>query len=204
MQELKSKLTPLNFIRLSTLSSFITGLVKLFTGFFSRSYFLITYGTLAMVMSIGKLTTVFGVRFEENKVKDTLRQRRAAAFSILVIGTLFFAFSLYNYTTGTAIYYNLIHAILIGACAFTKLSLGIYGVYKYSGEKSSSLFMAKLLNITDAAISLSITQSAILSARNMSETYVYDGIIGMITGCAIITTSLILLFNIKKHHSDNV
>lgn len=195
MEEIKSKLTPLNFLRLSALGNLITGIIKLLTGFYSNSYFLITYGALGILMFMGKLTTVFGERFEENKARSTFKEKRAAALTIFILGATFFSFSLYNFTYEVTISYSLINAILIAACAFFKLVLGIYGVAKYSSIKYSSLYISKLINLTDAAISITITQSAILSAKNLPDTYVYDGILGMLTGAAIIVTSLILLLN---------
>ena len=118
MEEIKSKLTPLNFLRLSALGNLITGIIKLLTGFYSNSYFLITYGALGILMFMGKLTTVFGVRFEENKARSTFTEKRAAALTIFILGATFFSFSLYNFTYEVTISYSLINAILIAACAF--------------------------------------------------------------------------------------
>lgn len=153
-------------------------------------------------MFFGKLITIFGGRSEERSSKDTVRERVTAAFTILCLGILFISFSIYNYFNGFAPSYTLTHAILIASCAFFKLVLAIYGIAKYSSLKRSSLFVSKLLNLTDAAISLSITQSALLSAKHIAQTYVYDAISGILTGSAIVIAALILLFSnahIKKN-----
>ena len=176
-----------SFLQLSFLMNLITGLLKLFTGILSASITVIINGIYSIVLCAAKLLQLLCIRISGTKGSQgsTKTTRALNAAAIILLGVIFTLSGMYTYRSEKALLFGVWSIFILAVCTFVKLALSIYGVAKFRHDRDNVMFSVKMTNLTDALMSLVITQSAILSLCNREDAYVYDGIYGALTGIVV-------------------
>ena len=120
----------------------------------------------------------------------TLRQQGASrtfqnGLLVIAASTVYLIYSIYIYFFGSAASYHMYIAIGIAAVTTYELIISIYGIKKAKRTKDIKQETLKYINLASALISVSLTQTAILSftteGRDMSHAYaVGDAVFGML------------------------
>lgn len=90
-------------------------------------------------------------------------------------------------------------AILIATITFTDIVLSIIGIVRAKKKKDIQSEMLKYINLSTALISLSLTQSAILSFKNQNaDNSFVNGTFGIIVAILTILIGIYMMLNAKR------
>lgn len=99
-------------------------------------------------------------------------------------------------------YYNLYSAIGIAAVTFFDLVMSIIGIRNARKNMNIEEETSKLINLATSLISVSVTQSAVLSFMQHEKISLYMGIGGIIFGTLAMIVGIYMIFYIKKHTNE--
>lgn len=107
---------------------------------------------------------------------------------IIAASTVYLVYSIYIYAFGSTASYHMYVAIGIAAVTVYELTVTIYGLRKAKREKEVQKETVQYINLASALVSVSLTQTAILSFTNegadMSNAYaIGDAIFGFFALC---------------------
>ncbi|MCR5596097.1 MAG: hypothetical protein K6G12_09625 [Lachnospiraceae bacterium] len=117
---------------------------------------------------------------------------------VMLSSFLFVIYSYWIYKNGNSAEYDMRVAILIAAVTFTDIVLAVRGIIKAHKNNNNENKMISLISLATALISLTLTQTAILSfTQKGRDTSQYNGICGMIFGMVAMVIGLIILTRCK-------
>ena len=175
-------------LKISTFNGLFMGIIKIAMAIISKSVslFISSFYNLGISSARGTI-----LRKSKNKINIGL---------IVIISSIFYVlYSYHTYKYGNKSNYNMYIAILIATITFTDIVLAIIGIKRANKRNDKEDKNIKLISLATSLISLSLTQTAILSftMKNIDMSK-YNGISGMIFGCIAILVGFIILYKNKK------
>lgn len=176
-----------SFLSLSFVLNLLTGSLKLITGISTSSVIVIVNGVYSMVLCAARLLQIWWIKITRAELPygSTYTTRVLNAAAIILLGCIFSASGVYTYRSQKILEYGTYSVYILALCTFVKLIVGIVGVSKFRHDRENVMFSVKMTNLTDALMSLVITQSAIMSIEHKEDAYIYDGIYGTLVGIAV-------------------
>ncbi len=167
-------------------------LFKILVGIIFKSWFLITIALYSLCIGVVKNICSRGLN-EKDERKNLDRYIMGGA--VLTASSLFYiVYSIFQMFIPTNFDYNMIIAIAIAAFATYSIVVSIIGVVKMRG-KSALIKEYKLTNFATAFNNLVLAQIALLSFTSSEDMSFYNGLMGVIVGFIILTTSIYLLID---------
>lgn len=102
----------------------------------------------------------------------------------------------------SSMYYNLYSAVGIAAVTFFDLVMSIIGIRNARKNMNIEEETSKLINLATSLISVSVTQSAILTFMQHEKISLHTGIGGIIFGTLAMIVGIYMIFYIKKHTNN--
>lgn len=195
-----------SFLALSFFLNLVTGSLKLITGSASSSVIVVVSGIYSMVLCAARLLQIWWIKMTRAELPygSTYTTRILNAAAIILLGCIFSVSGVYTYQSQKVLEYGAMSVYVLALCTFVKLAVGIYGVSKFRHDRENVMFSVKMTNLTDALMSLVITQSAVLSIEHREDAYIYDGIYGTIVGIAVacIGAGMLIYVKMSKRQSS--
>lgn len=117
---------------------------------------------------------------------------------VIAASAVYLAYSIYIFFLGSTAYYPMYIAIGIAAITTYELIVAIYGLKKAKKQKNVRDETVKYISLASALISVSLTQTAILSFKNendMSKAYaIGDAVFGFLA----LLVGILMLFRANK------
>ena len=166
----------ISFRKISTSLNAILGLIKIILAIFSNSILLFIYSFYNISMSIAKRTSV------REKQKYEYENFYFCGIIVLISSISYVLYSDYIYFNGSNAEYHMYIAIGIATLAFYNITVAIIGLIRAKKRKDIKNQTIKLTNLASSFISMSLTQTAILSFTTKSDMSKYNAIGGIIFG----------------------
>ena len=166
----------ISFRKISTSLNAILGLIKIILAIFSNSILLFIYSFYNISMSIAKRTSV------REKQKYEYENFYFCGIIVLISSISYVLYSDYIYFNGSNAEYHMYIAIGIATLAFYNITAAIIGLIRAKKRKDIKNQTIKLTNLASSFISMSLTQTAILSFTTKSDMSKYNAIGGIIFG----------------------
>lgn len=166
----------ISFRKISTSLNAILGLIKIILAIFSNSILLFIYSFYNISMSIAKRTSV------REKQKYEYENFYFCGIIVLISSISYVLYSDYIYFNGSNAEYHMYIAIGIATLAFYNITMAIIGLIRAKKRKDIKNQTIKLTNLASSFISMSLTQTAILSFTTKSDMSKYNAIGGIIFG----------------------
>lgn len=179
------------FAKMSYINNGIFGIFKIVLALLSKSFLIFIYAFYNIGMAVAKKTSISD-RFKKNKYHNYY----LVGLIIIVSSVIYVVYSIYVFFHGSNASYHEYVGIGIAALTFTDITLAIIGVIKAKKQKNIRNEAIKFINLASAFISLSLTQTALLSfttSENMSK---YNAIGGIIFGSVSILIGTYMVFSI--------
>ena len=175
----------------SHFAGFLMGIVKIAMAVISHSWLLFIHA----VYNIIKASAKYYALKERVGHYDTMFY---SGLLIIAASTVYLVYSIYIFFLGSTAYYQMYIAIGIAAVTTYELIVTIHGLRKAKKQKNVRDETVKYINLASALISVSLTQTAILSFTNendMSKAYaIGDAIFGFLA----LLVGIFMLFRANK------
>jgi divalent metal cation (Fe/Co/Zn/Cd) transporter len=99
-----------------------------------------------------------------------------------VSGVMFMLYCPYYFLFGNPMRYTMNEALAIATMTFTEIGTAIYGIKAAGKVNNPALSAIKLTSLTTALVSLTLTQTAILSFAEKNDMSFYNGLSGLLFG----------------------
>ena len=120
-------------------------------------------------------------------------KREVVGWVVILSSVLFGAYSYWMIRKGQTAQFGMYIAILIAAVTFTDIALAIRGIVRARKNNPNDRIIS-LISLATALISLTLTQTAILSfALSGQDMSVYNGICGMLFGAVAAVIGVIIV-----------
>lgn len=162
--------------KITTTINAILGIFKIILAIVSHSLLLFIYSFYNMSISLAKRTSM------REKQKYEYQNFYFCGIIVLVASIGYILYSNYIYFNGSNIKYNMYVAIGIATLAFYNITIAIIGVIKAKKRKDIRNQTIKFTNLASSFISMSLTQTAILSFTIEGDMSKYNAIGGIIFG----------------------
>lgn len=183
--------------KVSLYNGAIMGIMKILLGIISGSISLFISSFYNIGISLAKKTT-----FRKN-VKHTYENFYLVGIIILVSSIFYIFYSYHVFYFGSNSKYHMYIAILIATITFTDITLALIGTIKAKKKKDLQTETVKLINLATSLISLSLTQTAILSFTVQEDMSKYNGIGGMIFGICAGLIGIYMIIRVFKVRKNN-
>jgi len=197
-----------SFLTLSFFLNLFTGSLKLVTGFGTSSVIVIVSGVYSIVLCAARLLQIWWIKMTRAELPygSTYATRILNAAAIILLGCIFAVSGVYTYKTQKLLEYGNHSVYILALCTFVKLAVGVFGVAKFRHDRENVMFSVKMTNLTDALMSLVITQSAVLSIEHREDAYIYDGVYGIFVGVAVacIGVGMLIYVRISKKQVQHI
>ena len=161
------------FRKTITSANAIVGLFKIVLAIISKSLLLFIYSFYNVSMSIAKRTSV---REKENHKYENFY---FCGIIVLISSISYILYSDYIYFNGSNSKYNLYVSIGIATLAFYHITMAIIGLVNSKRRKNLQTKTINLTNLASAFISMSMTQTALLSSKVNEDMSKYNAIGGI-------------------------
>jgi len=162
--------------KMSSNLNIIFGLSKVILALLSTSILVLLYAVYNICLGITKRTAV-----RQNQ-KHSYQNYYFVGILILASSFIYIGYSIYIYFFGDSAKYHEYVAIGIAALAFYNITMAIIGVAKSRKQNDIQRKNIKLINLASAFISISLTQTALLSFTLGGDNSKYNAIGGIIFG----------------------
>lgn len=187
----------------STVINVLVGIVKCATAITISSELFAISGLYSLTLCMVKIPYLH-YNSKKHKWEKKVRKQSAGntllvmnAF-IIVLGILFLIFGCRMLYTGEEVQYSSYSVYVLALCSFIKLGAGIYWIAKLKGSGQLIDITLKLTNLSDALVSIAITQSALLVMKGVAKSAYYDGLFGILVGVAVTIIGAVSLFSSSK------
>ena len=161
------------FRKAITSANAIVGLFKIVLAIISKSLLLFIYSFYNVSMSIAKRTSV---REKQNHKYENFY---FCGIIVLISSISYILYSDYIYFNGSNSKYNLYVSIGIATLAFYHITMAIIGLVNSKRRKNLQTKTINLTNLASAFISMSMTQTALLSSKVNEDMSKYNAIGGI-------------------------
>ena len=151
----------------------IVGLFKIVLAIISKSLLLFIYSFYNVSMSIAKRTSV---REKQNHKYENFY---FCGIIVVISSISYILYSDYIYFNGSNSKYNLYVSIGIATLAFYHITMAIIGLVNSKRRKNLQTKTINLTNLASAFISMSMTQTALLSSKVNEDMSKYNAIGGI-------------------------
>lgn len=180
--------------------SLSTGLIKVFLAVISKSVILLISSFYNFSISATK-------RRATREHEDPNKKYMEIGALIMASSFAYTIYCVYIIITKKQLQFNVYLAIIIAAIAFTDIIVSSIGLIQAKKNDDIETEMIKFVNLSSAFISISLTQTAILSFTFKIDVSAYNGIGGVIfggltslIGIYMIIRGLIMMKNDKEAH----
>ena len=188
LEQIWNKILPYTF-----LSNFGMGMLKLIGAGLTMSFGLFVSSFYNFFISITKKRIFIKKEIPEYKKYYQI------GLLIIIAGILYINYSILVIKLHLAVSYHMYAAILIATITFTDIVLSIIGIVRAKKKKDIQSEMLKYINLSTALISLSLTQSAILSFKNQNaDNSFVNGTFGIIVAILTILIGIYMMLNAKR------
>lgn len=161
------------FRKTITSANAIVGLFKIVLAIISKSLLLFIYSFYNVSMSIAKRTSV---REKQNHKYENFY---FCGIIVVISSISYILYSDYIYFNGSNSKYNLYVSIGIATLAFYHITMAIIGLVNSKRRKNLQTKTINLTNLASAFISMSMTQTALLSSKVNEDMSKYNAIGGI-------------------------
>lgn len=175
------------FRKVITSSNAIVGIFKIILAIISNSLLLFIYSFYNVSMSIAKRTSV---REKQNYEYENFY---FCGIIVLVSSISYILYSDYIYFNGSNSKYNLYVSIGIATLAFYHITMAIVGLIKAKKIKDLKTKTINLTNLASSFISMSMTQTALLSVSLTEDMSKYNAIEGIIFGMLALVVGIYMI-----------
>ena len=119
---------------------------------------------------------------------------------LCLLGISYLLVCLRMYLVGDPVVYQGYIVFLVAAIAFAKLSISIYGIVMSRHRKSPVITTLKIINFTDAMVSIVVTQFTLLTMQRSPHAMESSALFGM--GCSLFFIILGILMRLKRKQLD--
>ena len=168
-----------------------SGLFKIVLAIISKSILLFIYSFYNIGIGIAKKVSL------REKQKHIHENYYIVGIIVLITSISYIIYSKYIFLNGSNAKYHMFVAIGIATLAFTNITITIIQIIRARKNKNIQDEIVKLINLSSAFISLSLTQTAILSFAFEGDSSKYYGIGGMFFG---FLAALIGIYMISHKH----
>jgi len=188
LRQILDKILPYTF-----LNNFGMGLIKIIGAIITMSLGLLISSFYNFILSIAKKKI-----FSKKQIPEYKRYFQTGLL-IIISGVIYIIYSILLIKLNLSLSYHMYAAILIAAITFTDITMSIIGIIKAKKNKDIQSEMLKYINLSTALISLSLTQSAILSFTNPNNDNSFvNGSLGIMVAILTILIGIYMMLNSKK------
>lgn len=186
--------------KITTTLNAILGIFKIILAIISHSLLLFIYSFYNVSISIAKRTSI------REKQKYEYENFYFCGIIVLIASISYILYSDYIYFNGSSSKYNMYVAIGIATLAFYNITMAIIGVVKAKKRKDIKNQTIKFTNLASSFISMSLTQTAILSFTTEGDMSKYNAIGGIVFGVlsAIVGIYMIIYTIYIKSKKDKI
>ena len=175
------------FRKTITSANAIVGLFKIVLAIISNSLLLFIYSFYNVSMSIAKRTSV---REKQNHKYENFY---FCGIIVLISSISYILYSDYIYFNGSNSRYNLYVSIGIATFAFYHITMAIIGLVNARRRKNLQTKTINLTNLASAFISMSMTQTALLSSKVNEDMSKYNAIGGIVFGILALIVGIYMI-----------
>lgn len=173
-------------------AGFLVGAAKILMAILSRS-------CLVFIHAVYSIIKAGAGHYARNSQRIDRNTMFFSGFLVIAASAVYLVYSLYIYAFGSAATYHMYVAIGIAAVTTYELAISIYGLRKAKRKEECRRETVEYINLASALISVSLTQTAILSFTNqgtdMSKTYALgDAVFGFFA----LLTGIFMLIRAKR------
>ncbi len=185
------------FRKTITSANAIVGLFKIVLAIISSSLLLFIYSFYNVSMSIAKRTSV---REKQNHKYENFY---FCGIIVVISSISYILYSDYIYFNGSNSKYNLYVSIGIATLAFYHITMAIVGLVNAKRRKNLQTKTINLTNLASAFISMSMTQTALLSSKVNEDMSKYNAIGGIVFGIlALIVGIYMIIYTIYMRSKE--
>lgn len=118
---------------------------------------------------------------------------------ICLLGVSYLLVCLRMWFIGDATVYGGLTVYFIATVAFSKMGSAIYGLIKYRHMRDPIISCLKMINITDAFVSIVVTQCTLLAMADIADAAQLSAIAGLIFSTIIIVQGVMMIRKKKKY-----
>lgn len=175
------------FRKTITSANAIVGLFKIVLAIISKSLLLFIYSFYNVSMSIAKRTSV---REKQNHKYENFY---FCGIIVVISSISYILYSDYIYFNGSNSKYNLYISIGIATLAFYHITMAIIGLVNSKRRKNLQTKTINLTNLASAFISMSMTQTALLSSKVNEDMSKYNAIGGIVFGILALIVGIYMI-----------
>lgn len=175
------------FKKVITSTNSIVGIFKIILAIISNSLLLFIYSFYNVSMSIAKRTSV---REKQNHKYENFY---FCGIIVLVSSISYILYSDYIYFNGSNSEYNLYVSIGIATLAFYHITMAIIGLIKAKKRKDLKTKTINLTNLASSFISMSMTQTALISVKSNDDMSKYNAIGGILFGILALIVGIYMI-----------
>lgn len=175
------------FRKTITSANAIVGLFKIVLAIISKSLLLFIYSFYNVSMSIAKRTSV---REKQNYKYENFY---FCGIIVLISSISYILYSDYIYFNESNSKYNLYVSIGIATLAFYHITMAIIGLVNAKRRKDLQTKTINLTNLASAFISMSMTQTALLSSKVNEDMSKYNAIGGIVFGILALIVGIYMI-----------
>ena len=175
------------FRKTITSANAIVGLFKIVLAIISKSLLLFIYSFYNVSMSIAKRTSV---REKQNHKYENFY---FCGIIVVISSISYILYSDYIYFNGSNSKYNLYVSIGIATLAFYHITMAIIGLVNSKRRKNLQTKTINLTNLASAFISMSMTQTALLSSKVNEDMSKYNAIGGIAFGILALIVGIYMI-----------
>lgn len=175
------------FRKTITSANAIVGLIKIILAIISKSLLLFIYSFYNVSMSIAKRTSV---REKQNYKYENFY---FCGIIVLISSISYILYSDYIYFNESNSKYNLYVSIGIATLAFYHITMAIIGLVNAKRRKDLQTKTINLTNLASAFISMSMTQTALLSSKVNEDMSKYNAIGGIVFGILALIVGIYMI-----------
>lgn len=185
IKEKWKKIRPFTF-----LNSIGIGIAKVILAIVSHSIGLAISSLYNFIISLSKVNV-----FSKRKV-STYKKYAQVGGIILLASVLYINYSIAVKNLHIRSHYHMYVALLIATVTFTDIVIAIIGIIKSKKNRDVNTEMLKFVNLCTALISLTLTQSSILSFTMPDEDMsMWNGMCGICFGCVSALIGIYMIIN---------
>lgn len=178
--------------KMITSANAILGIFKIILAIISKSLLLFIYSFYNVSMSIAKRTSI---REKQNHKYENFY---FCGIIVLISSISYILYSDYIYINGSNSEYNLYVSIGIATLAFYNITMAIVGLIKAKKIKNLKAKTINLTNLASSFISMSLTQTALLSVTTDGDMSKYNAMGGIIFGIfALVVGIYMIIYTIR-------
>lgn len=195
----------------TTMASFIinamSGIGQLAMGIYFLSLWFIANAIYYLLLCFARGHAL--QRYKKAKLIKDAKERYHFEFSIFKRSGIFICLSgiayslvcLRTYFAEDAVVYSGYTVYLVALIAFSKLGTAIHGTFVTRHLQNPIVSTLKIINFTDAFVSIVVTQCTLLMMQKTDNAMEYSAIFGMIVSGMIILRGILMLAKKKKESS---